>query len=106
MRYSDPYPHFAGLFAAKEAIIKSLPAQADLFPNKIEIYHDASGSPHVRIDADIEQSIILSISHSRHNAVAIALSMSRDATIDPESFRDVLEAVAMKAQPAEVQQDD
>lgn len=72
--------HFAGRFAAKEAIVKALGVG---FGKKIsfldiEILNNKNGKPHVKLSKKINLSfknpnILLSISHSKKIASAIAI---------------------------------
>ena len=60
-RFSDPYPHFAGKFALKEAVQKSI--HKDLVFNKIETFHSNS-KPKIRLHNSKEKyQFISSISH-------------------------------------------
>ncbi|MHA1770117.1 MAG: holo-ACP synthase [Candidatus Thorarchaeota archaeon] len=104
MTYSDPFPHFAGLFAAKEAVVKALSHQAHLPLQSVEIHHSPSGSPQVRVPVTIARSIILSISHSGQYAVAVALSLKPNGTIDPDELQLMIETLATKVLPMEVTQ--
>lgn len=63
---SDPYVSFAGLFAAKEAIVKANNSYLNVKFKDIIITHDANGKPHF-------EGASISISHTREIAIAIAL---------------------------------
>ena len=73
--------HFlAGRFAVKEALIKSLGSMLKTKPafTKIEIYSDEKGVPSVRLDKTLSDKLgdvifKVSISHSDHSAVAMAI---------------------------------
>ena len=73
-KYSDPYPHIAGLFAAKESIIKCLSKPLKMID--IEITHNQHGKPiavvHFRKEKAIKARI--SISHTRSLAIAMAIT--------------------------------
>lgn len=79
-KYKDPMPHFAGRFAAKEAIVKALGTGfgAQVSWHDIEILNDDLGKP-VVIISDILQNrfsnptILVSISHSTDYATAVAI---------------------------------
>ena len=71
LKYTDPYPHLAGIFAAKEAIIKCL--NRPLQMSHIEIGREKEGRPIVVIDNDNSYNIKISISHTRSLAIAVAL---------------------------------
>jgi phosphopantetheine--protein transferase-like protein len=82
-----PLSSAAGLFAAKEAVVKALGIGFNGFwPDDIEITHDAYGKPCVTLHGkarNIAESINinviwLSISHSEANAVAFAVAERAD----------------------------
>jgi holo-[acyl-carrier protein] synthase len=75
----DPYPNYAGRFAAKEAFLKALgTGLRGLKWTQIEVLPDELGKPVVRLSGDAAlkfaeigaSQIHLSISHSREYAVA------------------------------------
>ena len=72
-------PHFAGHFAAKEAVVKALGtgfSQGIHFLD-IEVDHDASGKPYIILSNDLKQrfphTLLLSITHSKYTAAAVVL---------------------------------
>ena len=68
-----PYPHYAGRFAAKEAIFKALgdPRVSWL---DLNIYNDPSGKPICNYSSNnFKDQIHLSISHTKIYAVAQAI---------------------------------
>ena len=70
----NKYQHYAGRFAAKEAIIKAI---GDKPPNlkNIQISNDNNGTPYVHIIPDpafLSPSLHISISHVKKYAVAFA----------------------------------
>ena len=69
-KYSDVYPHLAGIFAAKEAIIKCI--EKPLRMNNIEIFWHKSGKPIVNINSE-RIKVYVSVSHTKSLAIAIAL---------------------------------
>ena len=72
-KFSDPYPHFAGKFALKEAVQKSI--QENTLFKKIEISH-INSKPKVKIeDQEEKYDFIVSISHEKKYAIAIAISV-------------------------------
>ena len=75
-KYKDPAPHFAGRFAAKEAISKALGTGfgAELSFLDIEIINDEMGKPVVTLSKKL--NIHLSISHCNSFATATALCES------------------------------
>ena len=71
-KFSDPYPHFAGKFALKEATQKSIDNPTIL--NKIETFHNDS-KPKVKLnDSEEKYNFIVSLSHESDYAIAIVLS--------------------------------
>ena len=66
---ADPIASFAGIFAAKEAIIKVDSTLKSIPFNKLEIDHLPSGKP-------IHSKYELSITHSGNTAVAVAFNLS------------------------------
>lgn len=70
--FKNPTPHLAGIFAAKEAVFKAL-GQNDILLSLIEIGRNKSGQPEVWIKNRWQKSILISISHSKKIAAAIAI---------------------------------
>ncbi len=70
-KYSDPYPHLAGIFAAKEAIIKCSQSPTRMIDIKID--HQADGRLVVTLKEEPTQ-IKISISHTESIAAAVAIS--------------------------------
>ena len=69
-KFKDPYPHFAGKFALKEAVIKALNKKINFLD--IETFHQ-NDVPHVRLKNFPEQTSLASISHEKNYAVAVFL---------------------------------
>lgn len=76
---SNPYNSYAGRFAAKEAVSKAFGTGIRNFNlTDIEILNDELGKPYVCLKNGLKEmyksySIMLSISHSKNNAVATAI---------------------------------
>jgi phosphopantetheine--protein transferase-like protein len=73
----DPTTSFAGTLAAKEAVMKasgrgSLPAWA----RRIEVIRAEGGAPLVSVDGALRPGYVVSISHDRGVALAVALRNS------------------------------
>ena len=78
--------HFAGRWAAKEAILKCLGTgwQKGICWTDMEVRNDKSGSPHVHLDGAARDraaalqigTVLLSISHCRAYATAHAIAVS------------------------------
>ena len=73
---SNPYIHFSGKFAAKEAVMKSIFSSEDVkligFLD-ISIINDSNGIPKVEIKNIPKANIKISISHTEHQAIAFAI---------------------------------
>lgn len=81
IRYARQYKfsaqHFAGRFAAKEAVYKAIGNNKTLGWKDIKIINDTDGKPHCILkDKKFKNKILLSISHTRHYAVASAIVAS------------------------------
>ncbi|AGB40296.1 holo-(acyl-carrier-protein) synthase [Halobacteroides halobius DSM 5150] len=82
--YKIPWSHYAGRFAAKEAVVKALGTGFREFKwQDIEIINDNLGKPEVNLYNQAQkiahkkgiEEIMLSISHSRDYAVAQAIAL-------------------------------
>lgn len=78
--HSDPFPRYAGRFAAKEAIVKALGCGfgAEAGWHDIEIIADAKGKPVVHLSEGLrkrfdEPKILVTISHCKDYAAAVAI---------------------------------
>jgi holo-[acyl-carrier protein] synthase len=75
-KFQDPAPHFAGRFAAKEAIAKALGTGfgEELGWHDIEIGNDEKGKPIVTLSEKVKRGkVFLSISHCVNYATATAI---------------------------------
>jgi holo-[acyl-carrier protein] synthase len=79
-KYKDPVPHFAGRFAAKEALAKALGTGfgSELSWHDLEILQDAQGKPTVHLTETAKARfknprLLVSISHSTSHATAVAI---------------------------------
>lgn len=78
--HTNPHIHFAGMWCAKEAVVKAL-NDLNLAVSEIEILHKSSGAPYVNITPKLQQyfddenikDIHISISHTDQIATAIAM---------------------------------
>ena len=70
LKFSEPYKHFAGKFAIKEAAKKSINKKLEL--SKIRTYHVES-KPGVRI-LDDKHEFKVSVSHEKNYAIAIVIN--------------------------------
>ena len=73
-RHKSPFEHFAGRFAAKEAVIKALSDISQLQWKDIKILNLNNGKPYcVLNNKKFQGAIQVSISHTRTYAIAFAL---------------------------------
>jgi len=76
---SDPYPGYAGRFAAKEAVSKAMGTGVRGFNLcDIEVVNNSLGKPEVKFYGALEEKykdfkVMLAISHSREYATAMAI---------------------------------
>ena len=75
---SKPIPeiHYAGRFAAKEAIIKAIKSSRVNTPidfNSIVVLNKSDGAPYVELDKTYNCSMKISISHTDTHAISFAL---------------------------------
>ncbi|UCG00510.1 MAG: holo-ACP synthase [Candidatus Heimdallarchaeota archaeon] len=94
--HSDPYPHFAGIFAAKEAVFKAVGKFFPLSLFQISIHHDEKGRPTVWLEKNdkipqlenksqknFENLVVqVSITHSSALAMAWALAFLKTSQND------------------------
>lgn len=85
--HQDPAIRFAGRFAAKEAVVKALGTgfTQGVTWLDIEILNDPKGKPEARLSTRLQKQmgamhVLLSISHCREYASAVALIKSCPAT--------------------------
>lgn len=66
--------YLAGRFAAKEAIIKAISKTGYSFNYvDVSVLNDETGAPYVEFDFKVDFYLMLSISHTQTNTVAIAI---------------------------------
>ena len=80
----NPYPSYAGRFAAKEAVSKAVGTGFRGFNQvDIEIYNDELGKPYLKFYNDLEKLLEgvefqISISHSKEYAVSTVILYKED----------------------------
>ncbi len=73
-QYKHPAQHVAARFAAKEAIYKAISTDQTLGWKDMTILNDANGCPYCKFkEGKGANNLTLSISHSKHYAVANAI---------------------------------
>ena len=72
-KFSSPYEHFAGKFAVKEALIKSINEKISLHEIKTS-YKNSKPMVKVKSPLDKKYSFIISISHENDFAIAVVIS--------------------------------
>lgn len=82
LKYRDAARHFAGRFAAKEAVVKALGTgfSGEVGWLDIEIINDPSGKPSVRLSQQVQKlfhspHVLISISHCHEYATAFAVCL-------------------------------
>ena len=70
IKFKDPYTHFAGKFALKEAVIKAINQKISFLD--VETFHK-NKIPQVKLKNETHYSSISSISHENNVAVAVFL---------------------------------
>lgn len=65
--------HLAGVFAAKEAVMKALDLPVGRW-NKIEVVYRKSGKPKIKVEGDEIKGSDLSVAHVKDYAIAIFLA--------------------------------
>jgi holo-[acyl-carrier protein] synthase len=81
-RYNNPYPHLAGRFAAKEAVLKALGTgvQPGLSWLDVEVINDSRGKPDIYLSPSVFEKVgpihlLISISHCKAYAYAVAIAI-------------------------------
>lgn len=82
-KYAEPARHYAGRFAAKEAIVKALGTgfRGGISWQDIEILNDPQGKPIATLSQNLQEhfpnlAILISISHNHHSAIATAIAVN------------------------------
>jgi len=71
--YRDPAPHFAAMFAAKEAVRKATGDFSHAL-SVVEVHHTKTGKPEIWISGKRKKILLLSITHSRSVACAVVIN--------------------------------
>ena len=70
LKFKNPYEHFAGKFAIKEAVVKSLPKKIDYL--EIQTFHKNS-KPVVKLKNNSTYNFLVSVSHDKDYAIAFII---------------------------------
>ncbi len=71
LKFNEPYTHFAGKFAAKEALKKSISVNVNMLDIETSYSHD---KPIIKLKKNNNYKFKLSISHEEKVAVAVIMS--------------------------------
>ncbi len=99
MGFPDSAIHYASTFAAKEAVLKSLPSTEPISLRSIEILRDQHGSPKVRLAFDHRFRSLVSITHTGHHAAAVAISHPISESSDTDQMRKLLNGALSEILP-------
>ncbi len=99
--YPDAAPHLAATYAGKEAVVKAINSQKQLSLRRIEILRNKDGSPYVRMEAQTEIEVLVSLAHSEQNAVAVALVVPKSHSTNLEIFRKLLNETIQEIVPGQ-----
>jgi len=99
--YPDPAPHLAATYAGKEAVVKALNSQKQISVRRIEVLRNEDGSPYIRIEAQTEIEVLVSLAHSKQNAVAVALVIPKSHFNNVEIFRKLLNETIQEILPGQ-----
>jgi holo-[acyl-carrier protein] synthase len=72
-KFKDPYPHFAGLFALKEATVKAV--KKNIFVTDVEIVHGENNEPKILCSKN-DLNFTSSLSHEDKFAIGVVVSFS------------------------------
>ena len=97
--FSDPAPHFASTFAGKEAALKALPRGSLQSLRSIEIVRDEQGAPSVLLPSELSISVLVSLSHTKEYAVAVALSLPVSSISNSQELRKLLNGASSEIHP-------
>lgn len=97
--FSDPAPHFASTFAAKEAVVKALPDESTIKLRDIEIRRDESGAPHVKLGWSTSLVVLISVSHNEEYAVSVAISLPDSSGSNSDELRKLLNSASSEILP-------
>ena len=70
-KFKNPYPHFAGKFAIKEATVKSIKEKISV--KEIITYH-VSSKPKIKLLKKNNYEFLVSVSHEKDTAIAVVIS--------------------------------
>lgn len=107
---ADPVIHYAARFAAKEAVVKALGCgfTRGVSPKDIEVVNAKSGKPEVVLHGEAlivseeigVNEIPLSISHTKKDAIACAIAITKGSQIASEKRKDPMAELAQQFKDA------
>jgi len=71
IKFKNPSPHFAGKFAVKEAVLKSIKEKISM---KQIITSHVSSKPNIKLTKKVNYKFLVSVSHDKNIAIAIVVS--------------------------------
>ncbi len=74
---ANPAQSLAGIYAAKEAVMKAAGGAVMGRADRIEIVHTQESKPMVRLDGQAQPNLHISISHTQDTAAAVAIQYER-----------------------------
>ncbi|TFG33114.1 holo-[acyl-carrier-protein] synthase [Candidatus Thorarchaeota archaeon] len=89
-KHTDASPHFAATFAGKESVLKAMNSRRQLSISEIEILRDSDGAPYVCVEENTDVEVLVSLAHSEHYAVAVAIVIPKSQSSNVEMFRKLL----------------
>ncbi|MHA1248130.1 MAG: holo-ACP synthase [Candidatus Thorarchaeota archaeon] len=90
MNCRDPYPHFAAMFAAKEAVVKALSQTVQVPVWQVRIDHGPNGEPEAHVARLDDVTIHVSMTHSSIHGAAIAVATRGPAAMQGHRMVDTM----------------
>ncbi|TFF91628.1 4'-phosphopantetheinyl transferase superfamily protein [Candidatus Thorarchaeota archaeon] len=90
--FSDPIPHLAAAFAAKEAVMKAIGIRHRISMKEIEILHDEHGAPFVESPLATHR-VLVSLTHTEDYAAAVALALPAEGSLGEKHGRKLLNSM-------------
>lgn len=107
---TDPAPHYAARFAAKEAVVKALGCgfSRGISPKDVEVVSSKGGKPEALLHGEAQvvadeigaKDIPISLSHTRKDAIACAIAITESSQIAAEKRKDPMEELTRQFKDA------